>query len=88
MTLLGEFSEAELKRFSIRYENGYDIKSDERYNAWLRRYHPTEKPTKRGIFKRKINYTTSFALTCICFLTFQLNTMRLVARPKCNKAQN
>ena len=67
MTLLGEFSEAELKRFSIRYENGYDIKSDERYNAWLRRYYPTEKPTKRGIFKRKINYTASFALTCMFF---------------------
>ena len=87
MTLLGEFSEAELKRFSIRYENGYDIKSDERNNAWLRRYHPTEKPTKRGIFKRKINYTASLLLHA-CFLTFQLNTMRLVARPKCNKAQN
>ena len=50
MTLLGEFSEAELKRFSIRYENGYDIKSDERYNAWLRRYHPTEKSTKKGTY--------------------------------------
>ena len=50
MALLGEFSEAELKRFSIRYENGYDIKSDERYNAWLRRYHQMEKPTKKGIF--------------------------------------
>ena len=50
MTLLGEFSEAELKRFSIRYENGYNIKSDERYNAWLRRYHPTEKQTKKGSY--------------------------------------
>ena len=45
MVLLGEFSEAELKRFSIRYENGYDIKLDERYNTWLRRYHPKEKLT-------------------------------------------
>lgn len=46
--LLGEFSEKELKRFSIRYESGYDIKSDKRYNAWLRRYHPKEKLTKEG----------------------------------------
>ena len=50
MALLGEFSEAELRRFLIRYENGYDIKSDERYNAWLKRYHPTEKPTKKSMF--------------------------------------
>ena len=50
MVLLGEFSEAELKRFSIRYENGYDIKSDERYNAWLRRYHPKEKLTGQGTY--------------------------------------
>ena len=48
MTLLGEFSEVGLKRFSIRYENGYDIKSDERYNAWLRIYHPKEKLTEQG----------------------------------------
>ena len=45
---LGEFSEAELKRFSIRYDNGYNIKSDKRYNAWLRRYHPKENMTKQG----------------------------------------
>ena len=34
------FSEEELVRFSTRYENGYDITTDERYNEWLAVYHP------------------------------------------------
>ena len=29
------FSEAEIRRFEIRYENGYDLNHDERYNLWL-----------------------------------------------------
>ena len=41
--LFGKFGEIELKIFLIRYDNEHDIKSDERYNAWLRRYHPKEK---------------------------------------------
>ena len=34
------FSEEELLRFQTRFENGYDIKTDERYNRWLQMYHP------------------------------------------------
>ena len=36
------FSEEELAKFTRRYENGYDIATDERYNAWLQIFHPTE----------------------------------------------
>ena len=34
------FSEKELCLFQTRFENGYDIDSDDRYNRWLRMYHP------------------------------------------------
>ena len=29
------FSDNKMTKFSERYENGYDITSDERYNMWL-----------------------------------------------------
>ena len=35
-----DFSEEELARFETRYENGYDLRDDPRYNSWLRRCHP------------------------------------------------
>ena len=54
--LLGEFNEAKLKRFSIRYDTGYDIKSEKHYNAWLRRYHPKENMTKQG----------NYVALCVC----------------------
>ena len=34
------FSQSEHEKFSRRYENGYDIKTDQRYNAWLIAFHP------------------------------------------------
>jgi hypothetical protein len=37
-----EFSAEELEKFECRYENGYDLITDERYNRWLRMYHPDE----------------------------------------------
>ena len=30
------FSEDEIKRFEIRFDNGYDLTNDERYNLWLK----------------------------------------------------
>ena len=30
------FTENEIKLFETRLENGYDLKTDERYNAWLK----------------------------------------------------
>ena len=33
------FTDSELSKFSTRYENGYDITTDERYNLWLETYH-------------------------------------------------
>ena len=31
-----------MQKFSTRYENDYDLTSDERYNAWLKEYHPDD----------------------------------------------
>lgn len=36
------FSESEMIKFRTRYENGYDILTDTRYNEWLATYYPTE----------------------------------------------
>ena len=35
------FTEEEIKLFETRFENGYDLTTDERYNAWLRAKHPS-----------------------------------------------
>ena len=35
-----EFSAAELKRFEIRYENGYNLTNDIKYNRWKDQFHP------------------------------------------------
>jgi len=37
------FSDAELQRFEVRIENGYDLAHDNQYNLWLKRYHSTKK---------------------------------------------
>ena len=34
------FTEEECRRFKKRWENGYDLKHDERYNSWVRIHHP------------------------------------------------
>jgi len=34
------FSQNEMTKFAHRFENGYDITTDERYNAWLGIFHP------------------------------------------------
>ena len=34
------FSEEEISLFSRRYEEGYDLTHDQRYNLWLKQYHP------------------------------------------------
>ena len=41
---VAEFSPEELERFENRFENGYDIFTDEKYVAWLRQYHPDSVP--------------------------------------------
>jgi len=37
------FCDAELQRFEARIANGYDLAHDNRYNLWLKMYHPPEK---------------------------------------------
>jgi hypothetical protein len=46
----GTFSSEELERFETRYENGYDIFTDERYVAWLHKYHPNSAPSISSLF--------------------------------------
>ena len=36
------FSNEELKKFEARYENGYDLKHDERYNLWVKHFHSSK----------------------------------------------
>ena len=42
------FSHQEHTKFTKRYENGYDIKTDQRYNKWLEIYHPTDSQCIHG----------------------------------------
>ena len=42
------FSEEELVIFCTRYENGYDISTDDRYNQWIAIYHPRCGDTPKG----------------------------------------
>ena len=35
-----DFSEQEQILFERRFEEGFDITSDERYNTWLAQFHP------------------------------------------------
>ncbi len=34
------FTEGEIKLFERSYENGYNLRDDERYNCWLKCNHP------------------------------------------------
>ena len=35
-----DFTDEETELFQRRFENGYDLKIDDRYNLWVTRYHP------------------------------------------------
>ena len=35
-----DFTDEETELFQRRFENGYDLKTDDRYNLWVTRYHP------------------------------------------------
>ena len=46
------FSQSEHEKFSHRYENGFDIATDPRYNAWLNAFHPPgDKNSSCGNFR-------------------------------------
>lgn len=40
LSSIGDFSEQEIALFTRRWENGYDLTIDERYNTWLSMNHP------------------------------------------------
>ena len=52
-----DFSEEEVVRFAIRYENGYDIKHDDRYSQWLIHRHP--ECTTESSLAYKLDFSTS-----------------------------
>ena len=37
-----KFTDREIQKFKTRFENNYDIKTDERYNKWMKLNHPEE----------------------------------------------
>ena len=39
-SMVSDFSHDELVKFEMRYDNGYDLLLDERYNLWLTKHHP------------------------------------------------
>ena len=39
----------ERKRFQRRYDEGYDLHHDERYNLWLNTFHPAEDPRSLAV---------------------------------------
>jgi hypothetical protein len=39
MFIIDDFSEEEIKLFTKRYQNNYDLKHDERYNLWIKLFH-------------------------------------------------
>ena len=41
-----DFTMEEIELFQTRYENGYDISTDSRYNDWLAKYHPESERMK------------------------------------------
>jgi hypothetical protein len=41
------FTETEVKKFETRFEEGYDVTSDRRYNRWLQEAHPGSTVSKR-----------------------------------------
>ena len=42
------FTEEESQRFQRRWENGYERKHDQRYNHWLKIYHPDYQHTPKA----------------------------------------
>jgi hypothetical protein len=38
--VVSDFTDEEISLFERRFENGYDLTGDKRYNLWLSRYHP------------------------------------------------
>ena len=53
-----EFAPDELQCFERRFEEGYDLTIDEKYNNWLERYHP-EHAVKKQLFSDALSSTTS-----------------------------
>ena len=58
------FSESETAKFVQRFENGYDINTDERYNLWLEIFHPSEVDTT--FYCKYIYIRVPILFPCIC----------------------
>ena len=59
------FSYVEHAKFTKRHENGYDITTDQRYNMWLKIYHPTDFQSTNGNCLAKCVQEGSYIATVI-----------------------
>ena len=50
-----QFSDEEAARFATRFEEGYDIKGDARYNQWLQQHHPEALSLSRQLTVASMN---------------------------------
>ena len=41
-----QFTTKEIQLFEKRYDHGYDLKHDRRYNLWIKCYHPEKTQSK------------------------------------------
>jgi len=55
-----EYSSEELECFETRFENGYDIFTDERYVSWLQLYHPGCAPQELNEDPLNLNHNDTF----------------------------
>ena len=49
LELEDDFTEKEWTIFTKRYENGYDLQGDDRYNLWLSQYHSQSLQSKSRV---------------------------------------
>ena len=71
------FTDSELSKFSKAYKEGYDIKTNERYNLWLKTFHSKEKNhSKSGM---------SHCIMCVYANVCVRQTLKHVCTGKSNK---
>lgn len=61
------FSEEEELLFQRRFENGYDLKHDSRYNRWIEIYHPESQSPKFPMRKGTV-YTVHVYSPCVLYM--------------------
>ena len=58
------FTSVELEKFQMRYENGYDLKDDIRYNRWLQMYHPDADSLTQSLYEERTSQVFMASQCC------------------------